>query len=111
MKYKELPKCPVEVTLKMLGSKWKVLIIKELLDGTMRFCELKKALGGITQKVLTSNLREMESSGLVTRKVYEQNQPKVEYSLTDVGCTLLPVIDAMKSWGRDFKKYVKLTGK
>ncbi len=111
MNSKDLPKCPVETTFMMIGCKWKVLIVKELLNGTMRFCELKKAVGGITQKVLTSNLREMESMGLITRKIYEQNPPKVEYSLTDIGYTLMPVIDALRVWGKDYKKYVKLLEK
>ncbi len=111
MNSKDLPKCPVETTLKMTGCKWKVLIIKELLNGTMRFCEIKKALGSITQKVLTSNLREMEEAGLIIRKVYEQTPPKVEYSLTDVGYSLRPVIEVLRSWGKDYKKYIKLLEK
>lgn len=111
MNSKDLPKCSVETTFMMIGCKWKVLIVKELLNGTMRFCELKKAVGGITQKVLTSNLREMETMGLITRKIYEQNPPKVEYSLTDIGYTLKPVIDALKVWGKDYKKYIKLLEK
>ena len=91
MNSKDLPKCPIETTLKMLGCKWKVLIIRELLTGTKRFGELKKAVTGITQKVLTSKLREMEVLGLVERKIYPQIPPKVEYPLTDIGCNLRPV--------------------
>ena len=79
----DLPACPVEVTLKLMGNKWKILIIRDLLDGTKRFGELKKSVGNITQKVLTSNLRSMEESGLLIRKVYAQVPPKVEYTLTD----------------------------
>lgn len=111
MNSKDLPKCPIEITLKMLGCNWKVLIIRELLTGTKRFGELKKSVKGITQKVLTSKLREMEELGLVERKVYPQIPPKVEYTLTDIGYSLMPVLDALKSWGKDYKKYVKLVEK
>lgn len=108
---KELPKCPVEVTLMMLNSRWKVLIIRELLTGTKRFGELKKAVGKITQKVLTSNLREMEELGLVERKVYAQIPPRVEYTLTDVGYSLAVVLDAMAEWGSAYKQLLKLIEK
>ncbi|MBQ8459421.1 helix-turn-helix transcriptional regulator [bacterium] len=111
MNSKDLPKCPIETTIKMLGCKWKVLITRDLLTGTKRFCELKKSVKGITQKVLTSKLREMEDLGLLERKIYSQTPPKVEYTLTDIGYSLAPVIDAMKIWGKDFKKYTKLVEK
>jgi len=111
MNSKDLPKCPIETTIKMLGCKWKVLIIRDLLTGTKRFCELKKSVSGITQKVLTSKLRDLEKLGLLERKVYSQNPPKVEYTLTDVGYSLAPVLDTMKDWGKDFKKYLKLLEK
>ncbi len=111
MKSKDLPKCPIETTLMMLGCKWKVLIIRELLNGTKRFCELKKSVKGITQKVLTSKLREMEDLGLLERKVYPQTPPKVEYTLTDIGYSLMPVLESLKSWGKDYKKYTKLVEK
>ena len=111
MNYKDLPKCPIETTLKMLGCKWKVLIIRELLDGTKRFGELKKAVVGITQKVLTSKLREMEELGLLERKIYPQIPPKVEYTLTDIGYSLRPVLDSLKDWGKDYKRYTKLLEK
>ncbi|MBD5403111.1 helix-turn-helix transcriptional regulator [bacterium] len=111
MNAKDLPKCPIEATLKMIGCKWKILIIRDLLDGTKRFGELKKSVKGITQKVLTSNLREMEEIGLVERTVYPQIPPKVEYTLTDVGYSLRPVLDGMKVWGKDYKKYTKLLEK
>ena len=111
MKSKDLPKCPIETTLKMLGCKWKVLIIRELLTGTKRFGELKRAVTGITQKVLTSKLREMEELGLLEREVYPQIPPKVEYTLTDVGYSLRPVLESLKIWGRDFKRYTKLLEK
>ena len=111
MNSKDLPKCPIETTLKMLGCKWKVLIIRELLNGTRRFGELKKAVNGITQKVLTSKLREMEELGLLERKIYPQIPPKVEYTLTDIGYSLRPVLDSLKGWGKDYKRYTKLVEK
>ena len=111
MNYKDLPKCPIETTLKMLGCKWKVLIIRDLLTGTKRFCELKKSVKGITQKVLTAKLRELEELGLVNREVYQQTPPKVEYSLTDIGYSLLPDLDSLKDWGKDYKKYTRLLEK
>ena len=110
MNKKDLPKCPIETALKMLGCHWRVLIIRELLSGTKRFGELKKSVKGITQKVLSAKLRQMEDLGLVERKQY-QNPPKVEYTLTDIGYSLLPVINSMKDWGKDFKKYIKLLEK
>ncbi len=111
MKYKDLPKCPIETTLKMLGCKWKVLIIRELLSGTKRFGELKKSVTGITQKVLTAKLRELEELKLLERKIYPQIPPKVEYTLTDVGYSLRPVLEALKLWGKDYKRYTKLLEK
>ena len=101
---KEFPKCPVETTLLLISDKWKVLIIRDLLPGKKRFGELKKSIGTISQKVLTSNLRTMEESGLISRKVYPEVPPKVEYSLTELGYSLKPILDAMYSWGEDFKK-------
>ncbi|WP_042274309.1 winged helix-turn-helix transcriptional regulator [[Clostridium] dakarense] len=98
-----LPACPVEITLQLIGNRWKVLIIRELLDGTKRFGELKKSIGNITQKVLTSNLRSMEESGLVTRKVYAEVPPKVEYSLTETGYSLDPILKSMFDWGEGYK--------
>lgn len=96
---KELPACPVETTLMLISERWKVLIIRDLLDGTKRFGELKKSIGNISQKVLTANLRAMEDSGLLTRKVYPEVPPKVEYTLTETGYSLKPILDAMKEWG------------
>lgn len=103
---KEFPKCPVETTLLLISDKWKVLIIRDLLPGKKRFGELKKSIGTISQKVLTSNLRAMEESGLISRKVYPEVPPKVEYSLTELGYSLKPILDAMYSWGEDFKKNI-----
>ena len=101
---KNLPACPVETTLMLISDRWKVLIIRDLLDGTKRFGELKKSVGSISQKVLTANLRSMENSGLLTRKVYPEVPPRVEYTLTKTGYSLKPVLDAMVAWGTEYKK-------
>ena len=111
MDLKELPKCPVETTLRFIGEKWRILIIRDLLSGTKRFGELKKACSGISQKVLTHNLRKMEDDGLVKREVFSEVPPRVEYTLTDVGYSLAPVLDAMASWGTDYKTFLKLLKK
>ena len=103
----ELPACPVEITMGLIGDKWKVLIIRDLLTGTKRFGELKKSLTGITQKVLTNNLRQMEASGLINRKVYAEVPPRVEYSLTKTGLSLKPILDSMVQWGNEYKKLQK----
>lgn len=103
---KDLPACPVEVTLSLIGDKWKVLILRDLLPGTKRFGELKKSIGGISQKVLTSQLRAMEASGLVNRKVYPEVPPRVEYSLTDLGKSLNPILMAMQTWGDEYKSSI-----
>ncbi len=102
---KDLPECPVETTLLLISNKWKVLILRDLMNGTKRFGELKKSIGKISQKVLTSNLREMESDNLINRNVYAQVPPKVEYSLTKTGESLKPVIDSMIVWGNEYKKH------
>jgi DNA-binding HxlR family transcriptional regulator len=101
---KELPPCPVETTLMMIGDKWKVLIIRELLPGTKRFNEIHHSIDGVSQKVLTQKLREMESDGLLERKVYAEVPPKVEYSLTELGKSLGPVLDSLKEWGEMYKR-------
>lgn len=100
---KELPTCPVETTLMLIGDKWKVLILRDLLPGTKRFGELKKSIGTVSQKVLTAQLRDMERNGLVNRKVYPEVPPRVEYSLTELGRSLKPILDAMWDWGEEFK--------
>lgn len=102
-KTKELPACPVETTLTLIGNKWKVLIIRDLLTGTKRFGELKKSIGSVSQKVLTSQLRAMEEDGLVHREVFAEVPPRVEYSLTELGWSLQPILDAMVSWGNNYK--------
>ena len=99
----ELPACPVETTLMLIGDKWKVLILRDLMDGTKRFGELKKSIGRVSQKVLTAQLRDMEEKGLLTRKVYAEVPPRVEYTLTETGYSLKPVLDAMWAWGADYK--------
>lgn len=108
---KDLPKCPVETTLKMIGKKWTIIILRELLSGTKRFGELKTSVKGISQKVLTTNLRKMEEDGLVTRKVYNNVPPRVDYTLTDVGYSLASVLDSMADWGEGYKHYLKLVEK
>ncbi len=100
---KELPACPVETTLTLIGDKWKVLILRDLLPGTKRFGELKKSIGKVSQKVLTAQLRDMEQNGLVHRKVYPEVPPRVEYSLTPLGMSLKPILDAMWNWGQEYK--------
>ncbi|MCI9596112.1 MAG: helix-turn-helix transcriptional regulator [Firmicutes bacterium] len=105
-KSKPLPACPVETTLQLIGNKWKVLIIRDLLDGTKRFNELMRSLAGISQKVLTSNLRDMESADLVLRTVYPEVPPRVEYALTEIGMSLQPVLDSMTAWGIAYKNRV-----
>ena len=99
----ELPACPVETTLMLIGDKWKVLILRDLMNGTKRFGELKKSIGTVSQKVLTAQLRDMEQSGLLDRKVYAEVPPRVEYTLTETGYSLKPILDAMWSWGEGYK--------
>lgn len=91
--------CPVEATLSLISNRWKVLIIRDLLSGTKRFGELKTSVSGISQKVLTSNLREMEQDGLLTRKAYAEVPPRVEYSLTKKGQSLKPILEELHKWG------------
>ena len=101
---KELPACPVETTLMLISDRWKVLIIRDLLGGTKRFGELRRSVGNISQKVLTANLRSMEDSGLLIRKVFPEVPPRVEYTLTETGYSLKPILDAMVEWGTEYKK-------
>ncbi|WP_405355538.1 winged helix-turn-helix transcriptional regulator [Fusobacterium polymorphum] len=103
---KDLPPCPVELTLLLISNKWKILIIRDLLEGTKRFSELKKSITNISQKVLTSNLREMEENELLTRKVYPEVPPRVEYTLTDIGYSLKPLLDDMDKWGTWYRSEV-----
>ena len=100
---KQLPICPVETTLMLIGDKWKVLILRDLMPGTKRFGELKRSIGDVSQKVLTAQLRDMEQSGLLIRTVYPEVPPHVEYTLTELGYSLKPILDAMRNWGEDYK--------
>lgn len=100
---KELPACPVETTLMLIGDKWKVLILRDLMPGTKRFGELKRSIGSVSQKVLTAQLRNMEEKGLVSRRVYAEVPPRVEYSLTELGRSLKPILDAMWIWGEGYQ--------
>ncbi len=100
---KALPACPVETTLTLIGDKWKVLILRDLLTGTKRFGELKKSIGSVSQKVLTTQLRAMEENGLLTRTVYAEVPPRVEYTLTALGKSLHPILDAMRDFGEAYQ--------
>jgi DNA-binding HxlR family transcriptional regulator len=100
--------CPAETAISLLGSKWKLLILRELFKGMRRFGELSRSVPGISQKMLTQQLRQMEEDGLVSRKIYPEVPPRVEYSLTDIGTSLKPVLDAMHKWGT---KYVMQSGR
>ena len=99
----ELPACPVETTLMLIGDKWKVLILRDLMNGTKRFGELKKSIGTVSQKVLTAQLRDMEEKRLVERKVYAEVPPRVEYTLTEMGYSLKPILDAMWAGGEEYQ--------
>ena len=104
---KSLPPCPAETTLLLIGSKWKVLILRDLIDGKKRFGELKRSVGSVSQKVLTAQLREMEADGLVKRTVYAEVPPRVEYELTALGFTLKPILDSLWAWGENYKAQLK----
>lgn len=99
-----LPACPVETTLKIIGGKWNVLILRDLIDGTKRFGELKRSVGNVSQKVLTAALRELEANGLIERTVFAEVPPRVEYAATELGRSLRPVLDALRVWGERFQR-------
>ena len=99
----ELPECPVATTVQLIGSKWKLLILRNLLERPWRFNELKKDLDGISQKVLTDSLRSMEEDGIITRTVYAEVPPRVEYALSELGNSLRPILDSMKAWSMNYK--------
>ena len=105
----ELPECPVATTVSIIGSKWKLLIIRNLLVRPWRFNELKKDLSGISQKVLTDSLRSLESDGIITRTVYPEVPPRVEYALSELGTSMRPIMDAMEAWGNFYKKMMENT--
>ncbi|MDE6275895.1 MAG: helix-turn-helix transcriptional regulator [Clostridia bacterium] len=98
----ELPQCPVATTVQLIGNKWKILIIRNLLTGPQRFTQIIKTIPGISKKVLTDNLRALEDDGLVERQIFAEVPPRVEYSLSDLGKTLQPILDAMRDWGADY---------
>lgn len=100
----ELPECPVATTVQLVGSKWKLLILRNLLQRPWRFNELKKSLEGISQKVLTDSLRSMEDDGIITRTVYPEVPPRVEYALSELGESMRPIITAMEQWGSAYKE-------
>lgn len=104
LKKEELPDCPVATTVQLIGNKWKLLILRNLLSRPWRFNELRKDLEGISQKVLTESLRSMESDGIIVRMVYAEVPPRVEYSLSELGETLRPILDAMQAWGIEYKE-------
>ncbi len=100
----EMPACPVATTVQLIGSKWKLLIMRNLLKRPWRFNELRRDLDGISQKVLTDSLRSMEEDGIITRTVYPEVPPRVEYALNDLGESMRPIIQAMEQWGTEYKK-------
>ncbi|MBQ3299010.1 MAG: helix-turn-helix transcriptional regulator [Ruminococcus sp.] len=102
----ELPDCPVATTVSLIGSKWKLLILRNLLQRPWRFNELKKSLDGISQKVLTDSLRSMEEDGIITRTVYPEVPPRVEYALSDLGESMRPIIKSMEAFGLDYKNQI-----
>ena len=104
IKKEELPACPVATTVSLIGSKWKLLIMRNLMARPWRFNELQRDLEGISQKVLTDSLRSMEADGIITRTVYPEVPPHVEYALSDLGESMRPIIDAMADWGTEYKK-------
>lgn len=103
VKKEELPACPVATTIQLIGTKWKLLILRNLLERPWRFNELHKSLEGISQKVLTDSLRSMEADGIVIRTVFPEVPPRVEYSLSELGESMRPILDAMKEWGENYK--------
>ena len=103
----DLPACPVAILLKLIGNKWKILIIRDLLSGTKRFGELQRNIG-CSQKVLTDNLRELESKKLLIRKIYPEVPPRVEYTLSELGMTLNPVLQEMAKWGEKYREFYNL---
>ena len=107
IKKENLPECPVATTVQLIGSRWKLLILRDLLNGTKRYNELRKSLPDISQKVLTDSLKSMVEDGLVIRKSYPEVPPRVEYSLSELGETMRPVIEVMAKWGQEYKKAMK----
>ncbi|WNY28080.1 putative HTH-type transcriptional regulator YtcD [Methanimicrococcus stummii] len=104
---KELPPCPVEITLQLIGDKWKVLILRELMPDKKRFSELQRSISNVSQRMLTQQLKAMERDGLINRVVFAEVPPRVEYSLTELGESMAPVLDSMQSWGNYYKKVMQ----
>ena len=102
----EMPACPVATTVQLIGSKWKLLIMRNLLARPWRFNELRKDLRGISQKVLTDSLRSMEEDGIIIRTVYAEVPPRVEYTLSELGYSMKPIMDSMEQWGLNYQKKV-----
>lgn len=103
----ELPPCPVATTLMLIGNKWKIFIIQQLMDRPFRFSELRRAIPGISEKVLTDNLRAMEKDGLITRTVFPKVPPRTEYALSELGNTMRPIIESMATWGTGYQQIVR----
>lgn len=103
LKKEEMPECPVAITVQLIGSKWKLLILRNLRQRPWRFNELQRSLEGISQKVLTDSLRSMERDGIITRTVYAEVPPRVEYALSELGETMKPILDSMEKWGNEYK--------
>ena len=103
----ELPECPVATTVQLIGNKWKLLILRNLMMRPWRFNEMLRSIPGLSQKVLTDNLRALEADGLITRTVYPEVPPRVEYALSDLGNSMRPILDSMEQWGRDYQKLVR----
>ena len=103
----ELPNCPVATTVQLIGNKWKLLILRNLLDRPWRFNEMQRSIPGISQKVLTDNLRALESDGIITRTVFPEVPPRVEYALSELGDSMRPIFDAMQAWGTNYQQMVR----
>ena len=103
----ELPPCPVATTLMLIGNKWKIFIIQQLMDRPFRFSELRRAIPGISEKVLTDNLRTMEKDGIITRAVFPEVPPRTEYALSELGDTMRPIIESMATWGTGYQQLVR----
>ena len=103
----ELPPCPVATTLMLIGNKWKIFIMQQLMDRPFRFSELRRAIPGISEKVLTDNLRAMEKDGLITRTVFPEVPPRTEYALSELGNTMRPIIESMATWGTGYQQIVR----
>ena len=107
LKKEELPDCPVATTVQLIGNKWKIFIIQQLMDRPFRFSELRRAIPGISEKLLTDNLRAMEKNGIITRTVFPEVPPRTEYALSELGDTMRPIIESMATWGTGYQQLVR----